>query len=139
MAKNTQLTNLGVNTEADAFAALMNNGFIDIYDGAQPATGDTAIGAQVKLARLTFGATAFGASAAGVITANAIASGTALATGTAAWARCLKSDGTPVMDVSVGVAADVTNITLNSKSIVINASVSVSSFTHTIAKATAGS
>jgi hypothetical protein len=138
MAKNTQLTNLAVNTEADALAALLNAGFIDIYDGAQPATGDTAIGAQTKLARCTFGNPAFGASVAGVITANAItADSDADATGTAAWARILKSDGTPVMDVSVGTAA--ANIILNSLAIQIHAQVSITSFTHTVAKATSGS
>lgn len=139
MAKNTQLTNLAVNTEADALAALLNGGFLDIYDGTQPATGDTAIGAQVKLASLTFANPAFGASVAGVITANAIGSDTdADATGTATWARLFKSDhSTAVMDVSVGTATS--NLILNSAAIQIHAQVSVTSFTHTVAKATAGS
>jgi hypothetical protein len=71
MAKNTQLTNLAVNTEADALAALCNGGFMDIYDGTQPATGDTAITTQNKLASCALNATAFGAAVAGVLTANA--------------------------------------------------------------------
>lgn len=137
MAKNTQKTNLSVNTEADALAALLNSGKIKIYDGAQPATGDTAIGAQVLLVTLTLNATAFGAAAAGVLTANAITSGTAAATGTATWARITKSDDTAVFDGSVGTAD--ANIILNSVAISSGASVSCSSLTITLAKSTAGS
>lgn len=111
--KNTQLTNLAVNTEADAFGALLNAGFIDLYTTAQPATGDTALGAQTRLASPVFGNPAFAASVAGVITANAItADANAAATGKATWARLRKTDHTTaVLDLSVGmklVGADFT-------------------------------
>ena len=58
------------------------------------------------LAELRFGATAFGASLAGVATANAItADSSANATGTATWFRVFKSDGTTALwDGSVGTA-----------------------------------
>jgi hypothetical protein len=86
MAHNPKLTNLGANSAADAVTALANSGFIKVYDGAQPATADTAITTQVLLATLTFGATAFGSAVAGVATANSITSDSAAdATGTAAW------------------------------------------------------
>lgn len=49
MAKNTQLSNLAVNTEADALGALLNSGLLRIYDGTQPATADTAITTQVEI------------------------------------------------------------------------------------------
>jgi hypothetical protein len=139
LAKNTQLTNLAVNTEADALAAQANSGILRIYDGTQPATGDTAITTQNLLAELTMNATAFGASVAGVITANAItADSSADATGTATWFRLFKSDGTTALwDGSVGTSD--ANIILNSVSISAGAAVSVSSFTHTIAKSTSGS
>lgn len=130
MALNPKYTNLAVNTKADALAALLNNGFIDIYDGTQPATADTAIGAQVKLARLTFGNPAFGAAVAGVATANAITTDSAAdATGVATWYRLRKSDDTAVCDGSVGIATS--NMILNTVSIVINAVVSCSAFTLT--------
>jgi len=45
MAKNTQVSNAAVNAEADAFSALLNNGYLRQYSGAQPANGDTALGA----------------------------------------------------------------------------------------------
>jgi hypothetical protein len=88
------------------------------------------VGAQVKLARLTFGNPAFGAAVAGVAAANAITADSAAdATGTATWFRALKSDGTAVLDGSVGTATS--NLILNTVSIVANAQVSVSSFTLT--------
>ncbi len=134
MANNLKLANQSVNTEADALAAQFNSGYLRIYDGAQPATADTAIGAQVLLAELRFNATAFGAAVAGVITAAAItADSAANATGTAAWFRALKSDGTtPLMDGSVGTTAS--DLNLNSTAIQINAEVSVTSFVHTVTK-----
>jgi len=139
MAKNTQLSNAAANAEANALAALCNSGYIRIYDGSQPATADTALGAQVLLAELRFGATAFGAASAGVITANAItADASANASGTASWCRILQSDGTTVvMDGTVGTATS--NLIVSTTTITATVNVSCSSFTHTVAKATAGS
>lgn len=135
--RDTQLSNLAVNTQGDAMAALLNNGYLRIYSGTQAATADTAITTQVLLAELRFAATAFGASSAGVITAASIAAVTAAATGTASWCRCLKSDGTTVvMDGSAGTAT--ANLVLNSVAISSGAQVSVSSFAHTVSKATSG-
>lgn len=139
MALNTQLSNAAVNAEADALAPLLNTGYLRIYDGSQPATADTALGAQVLLAELRFNATAFPAAAAGVLTANAItADASANAAGTASWFRALKSDGTTVMmDGTVGTATS--NLILTTTTISVGLTVSCSSFVHTIAKATAGS
>lgn len=135
MANNLKMANQAVNTEADAFAAQCNSGFIRIYDGAQPATSDTAITTQVLLAELTMNATAFGSSVAGVLTANAItADSAANASGTATWYRLVKSDGvTSLCDGSVGTAS--ADMTLNSVIIGIGAQVSITSFTHTVPKA----
>jgi len=139
MAKNTQLTNLAASTEADAFAALFNSGFCDLYDGTQAATGDTAVGAQNLLCTVGFNSTAFPSAANGVITANPMTACSAAAmTGNATWARCYKTDHTTkITDVSVGTAN--TNIVLNSIAIQANAQVSISSFVHTVAKSTSGS
>ena len=143
MAKNTQLTDLAVNTEADALARLLDGGWCDIYDSTgtgQPATADTAITTQVKLAHVGFNATSAPAASGGVLTMNPMtADAAADATGTATWARCYKADGTTkVMDVSVGTGGTF-NIVLNSTAIQVGAQVSITSFTHTVAKATAGS
>jgi hypothetical protein len=138
MAKNTQLADATVNGQADDMSARLNNGYLRIYDGTQPATADTAIGSQVLLAELRFSATAAPAASGGLITFNAITSDTdANATGTATWFRALKSDGTTVvMDGSVDTAT--ANLVLNSTSISIHQTVSVSSFTHDVKNATSG-
>jgi UDP-N-acetylmuramyl tripeptide synthase len=139
MAKNTQLANATVNGQGDNLAARLNNGYLRIYSGTQPTNADTAIGAQVLLAELRFSATAAAATSSGVITFNSITSGTAGNTGTASWFRALSSDGTTVvMDGSVDVTANTPNLVLNSVAISSGASVSVSSFVHTINKATSG-
>jgi len=134
MAKNTQLTNLAANAEADAVAALLNTGYLRIYSGVQPATGDTALSGNTLLAELRFNATAFAAAVAGVATANAITSdSSADATGTASFYRCFKSDGTTaVMDGNISTAS--ANLNLNSTAIQAGATVSCSAFTFTANK-----
>ena len=134
MAKNRKMSDAAVNAEADAMGALLNNGYLRIYDGAQPATADTAIVGQVLLAELRFANPAFPAAAAGVLTANAITKdSSADHDGTAAWFRCLKSDGTtPVFDDTVGLADS--GIILNAVDIAAGAEVSVTSLTHTVVK-----
>ncbi len=131
MALDPTLSNLAANAAVDAVTVLCNTGYLRIYDGTKAATADTAIGAQVLLAELRFGATAFAAAAAGVATANAITSDTsANNTGTASWFRVLKADGsTVVFDGTCGTSA--TDLVLNSVSIVTGALVSISAFTYT--------
>lgn len=117
------------NAMADAGAALFNSGYIRIYNGTRPADPSVAISTQTLLAELRFGATAFGSSSTGTATANAITSdSSADATGTATWARLLKSDGTTALeDVEVGTSG--ANINLNTTSIVAAASVAITSLT----------
>ncbi len=131
MALNPHLSTQAANAAADAACALCNSGFFDIYDGTQPATANTAVSTQNKLAGLTFGATAFGAASGGVATANAIGSdASADMTGTATWFRAWKSDHTtPVFDGSVGTAS--ANLVLLTTSIVATGVISISSFTYT--------
>jgi len=123
-----------VNAEADALAPQFNTGYLRIYDGAQPTNADTAVGAQVLLAELRFNATAFPAAVAGLLTANAITGDAAAnATGTAAWFRCLQSNGTSViMDGTVGTATS--DLVLDSTAIQINADVNVTSYTIQVSK-----
>jgi hypothetical protein len=134
MAANPKFSNTMVNAEADAVGNALNSGYIRVYDGTQPTNADTAVGAQTLLAELRFGADAFGAAVAGVITANAITSdSSANATGTASWARILASDGATVwFDGSVGTSD--ANVILNTVSIVAGAVVSCSSLTFSVSK-----
>jgi hypothetical protein len=75
---------------------------IRLYDGTQPATPDTAIGSQVLLVEWTGNAAGFGSVASGVLTASAVSSVNAGATGTATWFRITTSGGTAVIDGSAG-------------------------------------
>lgn len=131
MANAPKFSNVAANAAADAVCALANSGKLRIYDGSKPATADTAVSTQVLLAELTLNATAFGGAALGVATANAITSdSSADATGTAAWFRVTKSDGTTVLfDGTVGTTG--CDLNLNTTSIVAAASVAVTSFTYT--------
>lgn len=135
MALNTQLSDATVNAQALALASLCNSGLVKIYDGTQPATADTAVVAQVLGVTLTFGATAFPAAVSGLLTANAMTAGTAVAAITPTWARVLKSDGTTVvMDISAGASG--ANLTIGS--FTVGTIVSATSFTHDVRNATSG-
>lgn len=134
MALNPKFSNLTVNGEADFIGGAADSGYIRIYDGTQPTNADTAVSTQTLLAELRFGADAFPAASGGVLTANAITDdSSANATGTASWARILKSDGTSVLfDGTVGTSS--ANVVINSTSIVSGTVVSCSSLTLTISK-----
>ena len=84
---------------------------------------------------LTFGATAFPSAVSGLLTANAITSGTAVADITPTWARIVKSDTTTVvMDVSAGAAS--ANLTIGA--FTSGTVVSATSFTHDVRNSTSG-
>lgn len=135
MALNTQLADVCVNAQAAALALLCNAGTIKVYDGTQPATADTALAGNTLGVTLTFAATAFPAAVSGLLTANAITSGTAVAGITPTFARIFKSDGTTaVMDVSAGASG--ANMTLGA--FTLGTVVTASSFTHDVRNATAG-
>lgn len=135
MALSFTQSNEAVNAAANAVTALANSGKLRIYSGTQPANADAGIGGATLLAELVMNATAFAGAAAGVATANAITQdASADATGTAAWFRVWKSDGTsPLWDGSVGTSG--CDLNLNTVSIVATATVSVSSMTFTLPKA----
>jgi hypothetical protein len=131
LANNPKLSNAAANAAADAVARQLDNGYLRIFSGTQPTNADTAIGAQVLLAELRFNATSAPAASAGVLTFNAFtADSSADATGTAAWFRALKSDGTSVVfDGSVGTSGS--DLNLATVSIVAAASVSITSMSYT--------
>lgn len=132
MSNVANLSDTSANAEANALAALMNTGTIVILSGTQPVNANTALSGNTILATLTFGSPAFGAASSGIITANAIASGTAVATGTATFARIYESNGTTVvMDVTVGTSGAGINLTPTT-SIVAGAMVVSNSFTHQV-------
>ncbi len=125
VASSAVSRNLGLDAELDQ----LNSGFIDIYDGARPATPETAVSTQNKLARLTFGATAFAAASAGSKAANSITNGTGLVASTATWARLLKSNSTATHDINVGTSG--TTLVLTIAAVTVGGTVSIASLTFT--------
>lgn len=132
MANNILISTAARNAAMDAVTALLNvggAGTLKIYDGAQPAGPGTAVGSQVLLVTLTFSVDAFGDATGGVSTAAAITSGTAVATGTAAWMRLASGGGTAVIDGTVGTSG--TDLILGTATINSGNVVAISSFTLT--------
>lgn len=118
MAANTHLSIASWDLALDSALNVLNNGFLEIYDGVQPATPDVAVTTQNKLAKLALGATAFSAAAAGSKAANAITNGTGLVASTATWFRAFKSDdATAVIDGSAGTSG--TDLVLNDAAITV--------------------
>ena len=113
----------------NAFTALLNNGFLKIYTGAQPALNGAVTG--TLLVTLTFGATAFATATAGggtvTATANAITSGTAGNTGTAGYFALVKSDNSTVVATGT-VGTSGCNLNGTSTSITASSNVTCSSF-----------
>lgn len=125
-----RITVLVANAMLNAFTTAADAGtaaVIEIYTASQPATPETAIGAQVLLASLTMNATSFAAASSNTITANAITDdSSADATGTAAWFRIkTQTGGTAICDGSCGTAT--ADMILNTTAITSGSVVSCSS------------
>ena len=91
--------------QMDDLTPRLDDGYMRIYEGGQPASVDDPLGAVTLLAELRFGMPASPAAVDGVATFNAMTPDAAAdATGTAEFARCYESDGvTAVLDCDVGV------------------------------------
>lgn len=113
----------------DAGAA--GHGSLELRSGAQPATADTAAGGTL-LASFALPAPAFGAAAAGVAAANAIATVQGVAAGTAGYFRVKDGDGATVMDGSVTATGGGGDLELNTTTISIGVDVSITSWTLTM-------
>jgi hypothetical protein len=110
-------------------ATLGTSSLLRFYSGTKPATADAALSGNTVLAELTLNATEFGTAATREVTANSIGDDiSANATGTCTFASFVKSDGTRVIDVTVGEAADSADITVDDKDFVSGATVSVTDF-----------
>jgi hypothetical protein len=128
MASNLNYAVTLINNQLDEItSAIGSSGFLRIYDGTQPATADTAIGAQTMLAELPLSTTAAGAASSGALTLSAITDeASAAATGTASWGALVTSAGVRKVDFSVGTSG--ADLNLDSVSITAGQVVSVSSF-----------
>lgn len=134
MALNPKYSNAAVNAEADALARLLDNGYLRVYSGTQPANADAALSGNTLLAEARFGATSAPAAVAGLLTFNAFTPDSSIdATGTASFYRAFKSDGsTVVMDGTVGTGTH--DMVVNSTAFQAGAQFSVTAFTHQVSK-----
>ena len=135
MALNLNYSTTIRNAGLDAITtAIGSNGKLRIYDGTQPTNVGTAIGAQVLLADLALSATAAPGASSGVLTLSAISNETSADnSGTASWGSLLTSSNVRVADFTVGTSG--TDMILDSVSITVGQTVSVSSFVITAGNA----
>lgn len=134
------------NAAVTASGALLNSGYIKVYDGTPPADVNTALSGNNILATGDFSATAFGTASGGTASANAISAGTGTTAAgvgtTATFARTFKTDNTtatrqskvfPARAAKTTVAATATGFTDSGSDlfteIVVGDSFSVSGFT----------
>lgn len=130
MALNLKYSTALKNARLDAITtAVGTSGLLRIYDGSQPASPNTAVSSQVKLAELPCSSALAAAASSGVLTANAVTAANAVASGTAAWFRLTTSGGTAVVDGTVGTSG--CDLTIDSVTITSGQQVSVSSLTVT--------
>ena len=117
------------NARNDAVTTAVGSaGKLQIYDGARPATGGTATN---KLAEFTMGSPFAGASSAGVLTITLPANVSGLFAGTATWARLTTSGGSFVDDMSVTATGGGGDVQLNSTTISVGVTVSLTSASFT--------
>jgi hypothetical protein len=131
LANNPLVYDSPCETMINAFTALLNNGFIEVYSGSQPSVDGSLSG--TLLATMTFGSTAFANATAsgtgGSAAANTITAGTAGNTGTAGYFALVTSGSSTVGTGSVGTSG--ADLNFNTLSIVSGAVVSCSAFTVT--------
>lgn len=132
MAHAAKFSDAWVSAAGAAGLALLDNGYLDIYDGAKPADPSVAVTTQTRLARLRFALPAFPYPVAGVSTSFALTSDTATVGGTATWFRALKADLTAQADGTVGLAD--ADLVLNTVTILTNGTLDIPSITYTQAK-----
>jgi hypothetical protein len=120
------------NSQLDAITTRAGNASkLRIYDGSRPATGGAAT---TLLAEFTMGSPFAAGAAAGVLSPTLPSDTTGLAAGTATWGRIVQSDGsTHVADFSVGTSG--TDVVLNTATISIGVTVSLTAFSITAGNA----
>lgn len=127
----TRISSASRNAAANAIAALANGGSIELRSGAQPASADDAATGTL-LATFALPNPAFGAAAAGVASANAIATVQGAAAGDAGYFRVKESGGAAVMDGSVTATGGGGDLELNTITISAGVDVSITSWSVTM-------
>ena len=100
-----QLSLLARHVSLEAVCALLDGGWMDLYDGSPPSSDLQSTNDHQRLASLRFGSLAFAAPANGIANAHPIQPDTdATGGGTASWYRLTQADHeTPIADGTVGI------------------------------------
>lgn len=107
-----------------------NGGVLSIFNGTQPSVGGGALNDNTLLASFTMPSPAFAVPTVGILTANAIGTSGAVASGTATWFRLYESDGqTALIDGTVGTTG--CDLNLNTTTITEGDLLGVTQFTIT--------
>jgi sulfur carrier protein ThiS len=135
MAHEVKLSTACANIEANAMAVALNGGYIRLYDGSKPATGDEVVSGQTLLAEVTFDTPAFVLSVDGSVVANPLTGDPAANNnGQATWGRLFQADGTPMMDGLVGVTGSGSDIEVDNVNVAQGVAVEVTSCVITAGK-----
>jgi hypothetical protein len=125
----------------NALTALIDDGSVlEIYNGAMPATADTALSGQTLLAAFPLASPDAFADAVdtvngAVATANAVAAQDGLATDTATWGRIISSTDAVILIGDVSLPAGAGAIKISSVNITAGIELSVISLSYTQPKA----
>lgn len=130
---NTNMSALVVNTQANAGAALYNNGYLRIYGGNQPASTDEPIADQPLLVEGQFAGTAWDNAVEGELLANEIVYSAVLGSARASFARFFAVDGvTALHDTNVGEIGSGAGIEVEDPALVEGASFEAASIRHLV-------
>lgn len=130
MATSYRLPVVSRNALAEAHGASLNGGTRELRTGPEPTlTSDADSG--TLIATLTFGSPAFGSASAGTVTANAIASTTAVAAGTIAHWRDKTAGGVVRAQGNVTATAGDGSYKLDDVAPVLGQTVVAGTITHT--------
>lgn len=130
---STAAANAGVNAAVDMVDGGPAAGKLRIYNGAKPASPDTAVTTQTLLCELPLSDPGFAAAVNRVKTLDVtpIPQGTGVAAGTASWFRMLTSDNVAHIDGSAGEAGSGADLILASDQVDVGLVVEVTAATLT--------
>lgn len=125
LGMDVALRNARLQVIADAIdAGASDPGYMEIYDGTQPATG-AAVTDQTLLGMVTFSKPCAASITGGVLTFDDITGSNAVADGIATWVRVYDGDDVFVLDMDVGGPGDGASVTLNTTFVVEDGPISV--------------
>lgn len=128
---STAARNAAVSGVVELLDAGSGPGYVEIREGGQPATGDTAATGGV-LATVVLADPAFAVVSAGVATADSIAVVSGTDDGDAGWFRAFDSDDNAVIDGNITISGAGGDMQLNTVTISIGVDFAVTSWTITM-------